>query len=129
MEIKAIKDETLEVWVPFLDAEVLLRYVGLDELRQLRSKCVTRRWDRAPDGGAPAEPIEETDHARANRLLGRAAVRGWKGFTHEGDEFLFNPDNCDLLMGRWTEFSRFVGEVCMDLIKLEQARTRGAKKN
>lgn len=116
MDISAIRDNDFEVWVSFLDAEVLMRYVGLDELRSIHASATRKGLDR---GGAL---IEELDHAEAGRLLGRASVKGWRGLTLNGEEFPWSPENCDLLMARWTEFSRFVGEASLDLIRLEETR-------
>jgi hypothetical protein len=122
MDISAIGDKDFEVWMPFLDAEVLMRYVGLDELRAIQASATRKSLE----GGAGLR--EELDHAEANRLLGRASVRGWQGFTLNGEEFSWSPENCDMLMARWTEFARFVGEGALDLVKLEEARQRESEK-
>ena len=108
--------------MPFLDAEVLMRYVGLEELRAIQSSATRKSLDR---GGALKE---ELDHAEAGRLLGRASVRGWQGFTLKGEDFPWTPENCDMLMARWTEFARFAGETALDLVKLEESRLKESEK-
>ena len=122
MDISLIEGDGFEVWVPFMDARVLLRYVGLEDLRRIHASAQQSTWDRK------GEPVHEMDHAEAGRLLGRTAVRGWEGFTREGGDFPFSPEHCDLLMTRWSEFSRFVAESAMDLVKLEEARLAESEK-
>ncbi len=129
MDIEALRDKDIEVWVPFNDASILMRYVGLDELREIRQSATVRRWPRGEvEGQRQAEPEAALDLAEEGRLFGRAAVRGWKGLTLKGEEFPFSPDNCDLLISRWSEFARFVGEVSLDLKRLEHERMEKSKK-
>ena len=129
MDITALNDEGLEVWVTFLDAEVLLGYVGLDELRRIRQHATLRRWPYSEDEGQrQGEPEVCLDLAEASRLLGRAAVRDWKGLTLKGEDFPYSAENADLLMARWSEFARMVGEVALDLVRLEDERLATSKK-
>ncbi len=100
----------------FHDARVLMRHVGLDELRQIREQATLYSW--ATEGQRQGEPDQSIDHAEAGRLLGRAAVRGWHGLTLKGEEFPYSAEHCDLLMTRWAEFAGFVAEVGLDLLKL-----------
>lgn len=124
MDLAGLSDEGIEVWVSFNDAEVLLAYVGLDGLLAIRQRASTSHWAQERQG----EPEERLDHAEANRLLGRAAVRGWRGFTLAGEDFPYSPENADLLMLRWSGFARFVGEVALDLVRLEEERLAASKK-
>ncbi len=129
MDIEALRDKDFEVWVPFNDASVLMRYVGLDELREIRGQATTLHW--ATEGqrqGESQEPQESIDHAEAGRLLGRAAVRDWQGLTLKGEVFPFSTEHCDLLMTRWAEFAGFVGEVGLDLLKLMENSIEQSKK-
>jgi len=115
MEIGALGKEDFLITVPFIeDSEVVLRYVSAEELQQIAKKATTVTWDRKN------EPKEELDPIQIQVLMGRAAVRGWKGLTMEGEEFPYSPENCDLLMRKWTEFARFVSETCMDLQRLQE---------
>jgi len=125
MDVSALDDKGFEVWVRFLDAEVLMRYVGLDELRRIKEQATSYSWDR--EGGSQG-PHESLDHEEANRLFGRAAVRGWRGLTRDGEDFPFSPEHCDLLISRWSEFARFVAEVSLDLKRLEDERMEKCKK-
>jgi phage pi2 protein 07 len=123
MEIGALKRDDFQVWVLFEDAEVLVRYVSLEELREISKKSTKVSWDRR------SRKTEETDSMEANRLLGRAAVRGWKDITMGGEEYPYNEENCDFLMTRWTEFIKFVNDVCVDLQALVEHEKEERKKN
>ncbi len=123
MEIGALKRDDFEVWVRFMDAEVLVRYVSLEELQRIGKKATRREWD------GKHRPLETMDALEANRLLGRAAVRGWKGLTVDGAEFPFSPENRDLLMTRWSDFAKFVGDACTDLQALAGEERRRLEKN
>jgi hypothetical protein len=115
MEIGPLKRQEYSVWVPFMDAWVLINYVPLDEYRDI-IKQATRR-----EAVQPGErPREFYDQNEADRLLGRRAVKDWKGFTDDGEEFPHTPENCDLFMAKWGEFAHFVGQKCVDI------RTLGA---
>ncbi len=126
MDITALNDEGFQVLVPFHDAEVMVGYVGLDQLRSIRQRATLRTWPTA--GQRQGEPEESLDHAEAGRLLGRAAVRGWQGLTLEGEVYAYSPERCDLLMARWSEFARFVGEVSLDLAGLMERSMEQSKK-
>jgi hypothetical protein len=123
MDIGALRQDDYQVWVPFQDAEVLVRYVSLDGLRNIAKKATRITWDRRH------RKVEELDPGESNRLLGREAVRGWKGITMEGEEYPYTPENCDFLMQRWAEFSRFVNDVCVDLQGLMDAEREEKVKN
>ena len=124
MEIGALKQKDFQIWVPCMDdAEVLIRYIGIEELRGIMKATSRRDWDRKH------QPIEAVDTAAANRLLGRAAVRGWTGITMDGDDYPYTPENCDFLMSKWLEFSRFVNDICIDLQSLMEAEREAKTKN
>jgi hypothetical protein len=123
LDISALKEDDYQVWVPFLDAEVLVRYVPVEEIHRINRSATRVAWDRKN------QKTETLDAVEANRLLGRAAVRGWRGITMDGEEVPYSVDNCDFLMDRWLEFFRFVGEVCLHLRSLVGAEKRGKEKN
>jgi hypothetical protein len=124
VEIGALKRDDFEVWVPFGDdAEVLIRHVPLDGLQEVNKSSTVREWDRQH------QPVERMDAVKRNRLLGRAAVRDWKGLTVEGEEFPYSPENLDFLMTRWSDFARFVGDACTDLQALAREERRRLEKN
>jgi hypothetical protein len=120
MEIGALKKDDFVISIPFIeDSEVLIRYVSREELQEIKRNATKISWDRKN------EPSEEFDSLRADLLLGRAAVRGWKGLTMNGEEFPYSPENCDLLMRKWTEFAKFVGEASMDIARLQEEGKKG----
>lgn len=120
--------ESQKWWVRFNDAEVLMRYVGLDELRAIRQSAA--RLVPLRDGLTPGGLIEDAlDMAEADRQLCRAAVCGWRGFTMGGEEYAYTPERADFLMARWSEFARFVGRTALDLAAFEEARIAEVSKN
>ncbi len=125
MEIGGLKRNDFEVWVPFADdgAQVLVRYVCREELQVVRRKALIVSWDRQH------QKEERLDAIRADVLLGRAAVRDWEGFTMEGQEYPYSPENCDELMKGWTEFARFVNNICIDLQALQEEEAKQKAKN
>lgn len=122
MDIGVLKQD-YQVWVQFMDAEILIRYVGIEELRQILKQATRKSWDRKH------QPIEEFDPIEGNRLLGRPAVRDWKGITMEGKEFPYGTENCDFLMTKWGEFSKFINDTCTDLQSLMDAEKEAKTKN
>jgi hypothetical protein len=136
MDITAISEEDFNVWVDFQeDAQVLLRYVSLEELLAINAKASTHSLKPAVASAAGTDRGEgireisaEVAPEDANRLLGRAAVRGWRGLKKDGKEFPYSADNCDLLMRRWTEFAVFVGEVCLELREINRRKVKESKK-
>lgn len=125
MEIEALTRDDFKVWVPFEDAEVQLRYVPLDELRSIISQATERKYDPS----RPGKTCERLSHAELGRLMGRAAVRGWRGITMCGSAYEYTPEHCDFLMSRWSAFAKLVSEVCLDLIALEEAARKQSLKN
>jgi len=126
MDISALKKDDYQVWVPFMgDAEVLIQYVSLDSLRRLMTKAMMTKilWDGKPRKNSEVDAVE------ANRMLGRAAVRGWKNITMENEDYPYSPENCDFLMSHWLEFSRFVNDICIDLQALMEAEKEQKIKN
>lgn len=123
MDIGALRQDDFQVWVPFMDAEVLIRYLSLEELQAISKKATRASWDRRH------QKTETLDTIEANKLLGRAAVRGWKGITMNNVEFPHTEENCDFLMTRWFEFSKFVNNVSIDLQALMDAEREQKVKN
>lgn len=119
MDITVLKKDSLEVWVPFGDdAEVLVRYVCREELQKISKKARKTTYQNH-------QKVEEFDPLEADKLLGRAAIKDWKGFTQDGEPFPCTPDNIDLMMTKWNAFAKFVNDVCVDieaLVKQEQEK-------
>jgi hypothetical protein len=124
MEIGGLQREDFQVWVPFGDdAEVLIQYVPREVLQQIRRKATRITWDRKH------QKEEQFDPIKADELLGRNAVKDWKGLTMNGEPYPYSPENCDFLMRKWVEFARFVNEVCVDLEALVEEERRQKVKN
>ncbi len=125
MEIGGLKRNDFQVWVPFGNdgAQVLVRYVGREELQDIARKATVRSWD------CHHQPQERLDVLKGDVLTGRAAVRDWKGFTLEGQEFPYSSENCDTLMKSWPQFSRFINDICIDLQALNEEEERQKAKN
>ncbi|MDA8324971.1 MAG: hypothetical protein M0033_02005 [Nitrospiraceae bacterium] len=123
MEIGGLKKQDFEVWVPFEDARVLIRYVSREELQGIRKRATVASWNRQH------QREEQFDGMKADILLGRAAVRDWKGFTMEGVDYPYSPENCDELMRGFTAFARFVNDVCVDLQALQEEEAKQKVKN
>ena len=126
MEIGALRQEEFSVWVPFRDASVLIAYVGLDELREINASATKVSWHAVSAGSTKSGGF---DPKEANRLLGRSAVKDWRGFTMQAEDFPYSAENCDFLMARWAEFAKFIGEAALDLQRLAEAQERGIEKN
>lgn len=119
-----MREDDYEVWVRFLDAEVLVRHVPAEELLDIQRRARVRTWETTQ--GAPSQT---QDSALAGRLLGRAAVRGWRGLSMQGQDYPYSPENCDFLITRWAEFSRFISEVSTSLRRLMEEERRASEKN
>lgn len=123
MDIGPLRKEDYTVWVPFMeDAEVLVRHVTTTELVDINREATVASWDMK------SSRSESLDAALAARLLGRAAVRGWRGITMDGEEFPYSTGNCDFLMSRWPEFSRFINSASTGLAALAAQERRHAEK-
>jgi hypothetical protein len=124
MDIGALKRDDFEVWVPFMeDAQVLMGYVSLEKLDEIEKAATVRTWNRKH------QMEERVDRMKANRLIGRAAVRDWKGITDEGKEYPYSQESCDFLMTHWAEFSQFVNNTCNDLQRLKEEERKAAVGN
>lgn len=129
MEIGGLKKKDFQVWVPFgvqdekNGAQVLIRYLTREDLQEITRKATVVAWDRRN----PRE--SHLDATQADILIGRAAVKGWKGFTHDGNDYPYSPENCDELMKGWMEFAQFVNDVAIDLQRLQEVEAKQTVKN
>ncbi|MDR2018569.1 MAG: hypothetical protein LBQ00_06840 [Syntrophobacterales bacterium] len=122
MDISGLQRETFEVWTPFLDGKVKIRYVSRAELFTINSQATRNTWDKGHQLQKEHDPI------KADIFLGRAAVKGWEGFTMNGEAYPYTEQNCDFLMGKWVDFARFVNEICIDLQALMDAEAAAEEK-
>lgn len=105
----------LMITARFEDAVVRIRQVGRRELEQIRERATRHCLEEGRLESA-------FDACLADVLLGRAAVRGWRGFTRNGKPLLYSRRNRDLLMRRFAGFARFVNDTVLRLLALEDAR-------
>lgn len=120
--LKKSQDTGLEVWVPFGEDEVLIKYISRDELKEIARRAKKTSFINH-------QKVEEFDDVRADILLGRAAVKDWKGFTMAGETFPCTPENIDFLMTKWNSFAKFVNDTCVDLEFLVQQEKDKTIKN
>lgn len=103
-----------------LDAEagvfVTVKYISREELLALRKKATVK----VPDAKT-RQMVDQVDPAKADLLLARATVRGWRGLKVGGEEFPYTPENAEMLVKKWTRFAKFLNDVCDDLDEFAQA--------
>lgn len=96
-------------WINWIDGgKVLMAFVTRKTMNKILKITTKRTFKRGV-------PIEEVDNTEANRLLGRAAVRNWKGLTSDHEDYPFTEENLDELMEKHPEFSDFVNEKCIEI--------------
>lgn len=123
MNISPLKTKSLKIWLPFGDgAEVLIAYISREDLQAIAKEAQKTSLRKGQE-------IKEYDPVKADSLLGRKAVRDWKGFDDDGKEFPCTPENIDLLMTQWTDFARFVNDSCSDLERLVKEKESVIQKN
>jgi len=105
-------DEPKDKWIQYdEDTEVQIRHIGKEELRKINLKAAKT----AKLTGVDSVAIN-------NKMVGRAAVLGWRkiddhshpGLKMKGQPLPFTQENIDMLMRRSLEFSNFVNENCLD---------------
>ena len=105
-------DTARQKWIQFdSDTEILIELITKAGLRDIGKKAAKR-----------AKLTGEDSADIADRLLGRAAVKGWKkigapehpGLIVNGQPLEFTQENVDMLMAKSLKFSRFVNETCID---------------
>lgn len=100
-------------WFPFdEDTEIQIEFLSKDKIVELQKKGAKQ----AKLSGGDVDVI-------TNRLIGEAAVKGWRKTTDQnhpglldadGNPITFTPENRDLLMKCCREFSNFVNEASID---------------
>lgn len=124
MDIEILKQDDFTARVPFVTGTIVeLGYVSPEEVSRLSKKATVISWD------SKHRQFEQFDPARFNQLLGRAAVRGWEGFTLKGEPYPYSPENCDFLMAKWHDFARFVNDMAVDVQRLVDAKEEEDSKN
>ena len=127
MEVRALVTQPKKTWVEFLDTEVLLEFLSVDELDAIRKNNTTYTFQSSR---GQSGKIEKTDSEGLVLELGEKAVKDWKGITLEGKPLPFTPENRDLLMTKWPQFSSFVAEASTDIaVFAEKERESDEKKS
>ncbi|RJQ44443.1 MAG: hypothetical protein C4538_10515 [Nitrospiraceae bacterium] len=118
-------DEEKNRWFQFdIDTEVQIKLITKRDLREIARKAAKR-----------AKLTGEDEGDIADRLLGRAAVMGWRkmddhnhpGIIVNDQPCTFCPENIDVLITRSIKFSRFVNQMCIDEDEfLEETETKNA---
>jgi hypothetical protein len=109
MDLSVLKQIDRRYWVLWGDdAEVCLRHITREELREIFKKATVTRF-------VNHQKVEEFDPAKADCLLGRAAIVDWKGFTDGGEDAPCTPEAIDLVMTRHNTFAKFINDTVIDL--------------
>ena len=121
---KIVSREEFSAWVPFGDEGTLveIRFISREELIKLRKEATKTVFARH-------QKTDEYDAVKAGRLLGKAAVKNWTGFTVDGDPYECTPENVEVMMERFADFAAFVDDTCTDMIKLQEAERETVRKN
>jgi len=120
-----INGSNLSAWVPFGESSrVKIRYIPRDKLREISAKSMTVNFDPKT-----RQKREEVDPLKWDTLLGKEAIEDWDGFVTGDNVCPCTPENIELFMSRWSEFAKFIGDVCVDLENLQAADLEAARKN
>lgn len=116
------KKEAPRVWMPFGGDEVLISYISRKDLKKLlkqakRSTFVGNR------------KVETVDDELADKLLGAAVVKDWKGFTMKKKTYPCSQENIEFLMLNWSSFAVFVNQSCIDLQLFAEIEKEEIEKN
>ena len=122
MDISAVTKNNFTAWVHFDDAEVHMRHLSREELREIYKKATRTVFSNH-------QKSEEFDPVKADTLLGQAAIIDWKGFANGDKPFACTPENIELLMRRHNSFAKFVNDVCVDLDYLVREGREETAKN
>jgi hypothetical protein len=122
MEIGAILQPEKLFTIDFLDGKITLVFVPSDEVRKITKQSTIKSWDHKH------QPVEEFNIIEYRRLLGRRAVRGFEGFTSNGEPFPYSTENCDMLMTKWADFAMAVDRACSDIQGLMETEIKESEK-
>ena len=122
MDIGNLLTGEVEAEVPFEEAMVRIRHVPRNEITAIARKSTKLSWN------SKHQQEETVDGDKSNQLMGAAAILGWSGFMQNGEDFPFSPENRDMLMLKWTDFSSFVNTMCTNLTALVEAGREEARK-
>lgn len=123
MDLSIIKNSERTFFCQFNDEiEVELRHITREELREFYRKATKVTFHKN-------QKNEEFDSVKADCLLGRAAIKSWKGFTDNGEPAPCTPENIDMLMTRYNPFVKWINEICGDIDSLAAEEKSQTAKN
>lgn len=121
-----ISSKKLDIEYPGIPGLTLtLQYLGKDQLRKLRDRCTTNKFDRKT-----RQIKEELDQELFLKEFAAAAVKGWKGLTMEKlshlvpldysedkkDEVVpYTVDNAVILLENSSELDTWLNDTVFDL--------------
>ena len=108
MELGSISsNESPRAWFEYGDTKVLIQHTTKEELRVMSRKCTSTSFDKVSHA-----PVETMDSAKADVMLAQHCIKGWEGFTSNGEPFPCTPQNIELLMTKVNSFSKFINDTC-----------------
>lgn len=116
------KKEAPRVWIPFGDDEVLISYISRKDLKELLKQAKRTTF-------VGHRKVETVDDELADKLLGAAVVKDWKGFTMKKKTYPCTEKNIEFLMLNWSSFSVFVNQACTDLQLFAEIEKEEIEKN
>jgi len=126
MEISALMETPMDTWVKFQDAEILMGFLSVDEVREIMKKNTNRTYY---SGKGESGFKEKLDSDSAALELGARVVKNWKGITLKGKPCPFSAEKRDLFMTKWPEFGSFVADTCNDIAVFGEQEREADEKN
>ena len=126
MDIGALVEQPEKTWVKFLDAEVLLEFIGVDELEKIIKNNMTYKYESSRGRSGRTE---STNSKGVALELGERAVKDWRTITLKGKPVPFSPEKRDLFMTQWPEFARFVSDASTDIAVFAEQEREADEKN
>lgn len=116
-------DELL-VWVDYSDeVKLQLRHVTRETMAGILKKATVVSFD------GKHQKRSEVDQMLYGELIGLAALVDWQGLVAGGKPLACTAENIRTLMRKWSDFAKFVSEICDDLERLKEAEKEIVRKN
>ena len=131
IDLKGLKAPSRFFW-PGSDNEwVDLRNITLAELKEIRSKTISKRveYHQVNNGRPYRYEVEDTDQDKADELLWDLQIVNWDIVDSEGEKIPCTKENKLLLMGNSAEFAGFVVDSLNQIVKDEAERREKSEKN
>ncbi len=123
MNLNDLKNNDRLYWVDFnATVSVQLRHVTKERLRQLMKQATTTRF-------VNHKPSEEFDSTLGDVLLGKEAIKDWRGVSFGDDPAPCTPENIEIAMKGHNTFSDFINQVCGDIDNLIRLEKEASAKN